>query len=335
MGMGRPLAAVSLPWILASFCSALLGAEPQAPRAQTELDDAVQWLWQNPPNGKNRDERRKRQAVIQSACDQVSPDAFNRRHKDPDAASLPANEFLRKAASRAVADVRAAKVMRGAAIWFVYNMGYIVKTPDACFAFDLVIDDPSIARDLDFLLISHKHADHSSAGVLNAMRKAGKPVLTNFFDGGTLVTHAREFRFGAARVKVDIGQHYRDREFPVLMYQVDCGKAGNDVVLYHSGDGARVECIQPDKPVDVFIPHISVGLPVVEAAQKIQARMTLVSHVLEMAHSPTPPNAWRWSFDYSYGQVKALPEDRTAVLVWGERWLTPRTVLDKVGMEGR
>ena len=46
-------------------------------------------------------------------------------------------------------------------LWHVYNMGYVVKTPQSLFAIDLVhrrADE--FAPLLDFALVTHNHADH-------------------------------------------------------------------------------------------------------------------------------------------------------------------------------
>ena len=47
------------------------------------------------------------------------------------------------------------------AIWYVYNMGVIVKTRKSLFSIDLCHRlAPMIADELDFAIISHNHLDH-------------------------------------------------------------------------------------------------------------------------------------------------------------------------------
>ena len=51
------------------------------------------------------------------------------------------------------------------ALFMVYNTGYVIKTADSCFGID--IDHRravKLAEVLDFLLITHKHADHYNYG---------------------------------------------------------------------------------------------------------------------------------------------------------------------------
>lgn len=81
------------------------------------------------------------------------------------------------------------------------------------------------------------------------------------------------------------------------------------------------------RPVHIFIFHVSVGLPVEKAIRTVNAKMALVSHVLEMGHSPKPPQAWRWSYDFAFNAFKNIPQSQATVLTWGERWLTPGTQL--------
>ena len=93
----------------------------------------------------------------------------------------------------------------------------------------------------------------------------------------------------------------------MLMYQVDCGPASGDFTLYHSGDGCNLAKMMPDRPVDLFILHIAVGMTPADAITHIQPRLTLASHMLELGHSTKPPHPWRWSFDYAYGTIDYLP----------------------------
>ncbi len=313
---------------------------PSTSLSRTDVDQSREWLWRNPPDGGNRDERRERMAVIQAACDALEPQTYidyvTALDEDRDDAALveqqqPALYYLRTAIDEALEDIRRTEVERGAALWLIYNMGYVVKTPDACFAIDISMPKAErLADDLDFLLITHRHRDHQSPRLVDAMIEAGKPVITNWHPGSRLVTEPTELRFGEVRVKVDIGDHHHeqpDRRNDMLMYQVDCGEAAGNCTIYHSGAGNIYEKMVPDRQPDVFIVHVQVGMSVEQAAAHMAPRMTLVSHVMELAHSPKPPNAWRWSYEYAFSRIRNTPVDQATVLTWGERWLTPSTKL--------
>ena len=85
--------------------------------------------------------------------------------------------------------------------------------------------------------------------------------------------------------------------------------------------------MKPDKPVDLYIVHVQVGMSVEGAIKHLKPKFTLVSHVLELGHSPKPPQAWRWTLAYGFNVVKNTPADQADVLTWGECWLSPGTIL--------
>lgn len=309
--------------------------EPSRPR----LEEVRQWLWKNPPDGKNRGERRKRMAVIQAACDKLEPADYQSYTmswgKDDAALALekehPALYYLQKATAHALDDISNTKVKQGLAIWHIYNMGYVFKTADACFGIDIHMrESERLADILDFLLITHEHSDHSSGALIDSMIAAQKPVITRWRDGTTIIDKPSDFKFGNCRVKVDIGDHHYkqlDQRNNMLMFQVDCGKSANNYTIYHSGDGSNFRKMTPDQKVDIFIVHVEVGMSVKDAIGHIKPRMTLVSHVLELRHRPKPPNAWRWSFNSAFDRIRNIPENEATVLTWGERWLAPETIL--------
>jgi outer membrane protein assembly factor BamB len=317
-----------------------------------ELDEARSWLGANPPDGNNATERRRRMAAIQSAADALEPATFQKYLKaiDGDAAAADAMDaagvlhYLRKSTEAAIADIRRTRVRKGVAMWHVYNMGYVFRTPDACFGIDLHGRGvEALAKDLDFALNTHGHGDHVSRPLMAAMLTAGKPVVTSWLKGSRLVPIAAppaegekkavpatmpstEMKFGTVRVKVDIGDHHKykpETRNDMLMFQVDCGPAAGDCTIYHSGDCDNPAKMRPDGAVTVFIPHVQPGMAVEDAIRQVRPRMTLVSHVLELMHSPKPPQPWRFSFDYAFGTIKNTPEDKATVLTWGERWLAP------------
>ena len=336
-----PVLAAVLSAVVAG--GALAAEGPQAPGScpsTNELDNARAWLWTHTDGASNRVERQQRLAVIQAACDQLAPETFwgyvkswttNAAYADKLERS-GALYYLSTAQDAAIRDIQRTRVAKGVAVWHLYNMGYVFKTPDACFGVDLHLRRAAeLAPTLDFLLCSHEHGDHRTPALIQAMVAAGKPVLSRGEPGTTVVTNAGEYRFGSVRVKVDIGDHHREQSTQcnnMLMYQIDCGPAANDCVIYHSGDGNNYEKMKPDRKVDVFIFHVAVGMSVEGAIRHIQPRTALVSHVLELGHSPKPPNAWRWSYPYAFGTISSFAPDEALVLTWGERWLTPGTVLE-------
>jgi L-ascorbate metabolism protein UlaG (beta-lactamase superfamily) len=284
-------------------------------------------------------------AVIQVAADELSPQQYRSYREawradatlaDQMEREHPGLNYLSGAIGAAIKDIRATQVRKGLVVWHLYNMGYVFKTPQGCFGIDLSFRGAEqLAESLDFVLVTHEHQDHRHDALLEAMTSRGKPVVSSFYKKGRVIPIGSdaptpvELRLGSFRVKVDKGDHHHDISPPklndMLMYQVDCG----DCTIYHSGDGSNLKKMKPDRPVGLFIPHVSVGLPIQRAIEQLDPRMTFVSHVLELAHSPAPPHAWRWSFDYAFGTIKDVPEAKATVLTWGERWEWPGTVTDR------
>ncbi|HEO71963.1 MAG TPA: hypothetical protein ENN80_11925 [Candidatus Hydrogenedentes bacterium] len=299
--------------------------------SNAELDAAREWLWENPPNGSNRAERLERMAVIQAAADELDKHdgrlyllGLGKGSKDLD--RYGALYYLRRATDHAIADLRRTEVKHGLVGWHLYNMGYVFKTPEACFGVDVCLRDAtSLVGDLDFLLVTHEHLDHHAGGLVKAMGEAGKPVITRFSRHGMVVEEPCVLTLGPIRVRIDIGDHSPSKGGvnDMLMFEIACGEAAGGCVIYHSGDGANYGKMTPEKPVDIFIPHVSCGgMDVAQAIRHMNPAITFVSHVMELTHDR---RGARWRYDFAYEQVKGVPEERAVVLTWGERWLLPGT----------
>lgn len=330
------LVVVSVVWALA-WGAVAEGADAEL-RAQ--LAQARSWLAQNPPDGTNAPARRVRMAVLQAAGDRLSDLDYrdyarswetNTPLADLLEARHPVLGYLRGTTVGVMDEIRRTRVREGLAVWFVYNMGYVFKTPRACFGIDL--DGRGVERlapDLDFLLNTHEHGDHVHEPLFRAMLALNKPVVTRWYPGSLLVSQGTNLVFGEVGVRVDLGDHHREQPRQrdnMLMFEVDCGPSANHAGIYHSGDGNNLEKMRPMRPVDVLILHVSVGMSVPEAVRHVKPRTTFVSHVMELGHSPLPPHAWRWAYDYAFDVIRDLPEREATVLTWGERWLAPGTAL--------
>jgi len=237
---------------------------------------------------------------------------------------------LRKCVRQAMAEIAATPVTQGVAVWHLYNMGYVFKTAHCCFGIDLHCRDAALfAPYLDFLLVTHLHHDHVSGPLLDAMIGANKLVITRGYTGSVVVKEACEFNLRSARIKVDIGDHHRHLPListnNMLMFQIDCEDEAGKYTVYHSGDGNGITKMAPDRAVDIFVAHVQLPMPLQKAVEHINPRMTLVSHVMELSHSEGFPAPMRWSYDYAFDKMKNIPQEKAAVLTWGERWLLEGT----------
>lgn len=292
---------------------------------KNELDANFKWFRQNPPNksGSNFLTRWQKTAVLDKYGWQLSNTAWGTYRsywiKDPAQAaqmedSIPILYYLHKATSTSVAEIRSTHVKRGAVIWKLYNMGYIVKTRDACFGID--INQPGsekLVDVLDFVIASHIHSDHNNIALLDAMVAAGKPVYSPFYSKGTLISSTREFNFGEVNVRFTMNVQ---ADVPVIVSQIDCGKSAHHYTIYHIGDSRSVPDFNPDRHVNLFILHIENAMNVFDAVACVKPDVTVYDHVMELGHSISQ---WRWSYQYTYNKIKSLPPARSYVLTWGER----------------
>ncbi|MBQ5396544.1 MAG: hypothetical protein IIU59_06660, partial [Alistipes sp.] len=73
--------------------------------------------------------------------------------------------------------------------------------------------------------------------------------------------------------------------------------------------------------VNVFVPHLAVGLNMAEAVKKINPQTVLMSHILELGHAITK---WRWSYQYGVNECKKLNRENVYLPVWGEKIVLKR-----------
>ena len=84
---------------------------------------------------------------------------------------------------RAVEEIRSASVPEGGMrVWYIYNMGVVIKTVDATVGIDIAgtYVAPSIADVgglLDVLIVTHPHGDHLDAKVAAAAANAGAKIV--------------------------------------------------------------------------------------------------------------------------------------------------------------
>ena len=238
--------------------------------------------------------------------------------------------FYRKAADKVLKEVRNTRVKQGHVVmWSLYNMGYIVKTPSQTFAIDLRhMHADEFAKHLDFVMITHKHADHGAMREYKALAAAGVPVYAGYMPQSmpeglvwNFVEDGGEFKVGNVSVKGKrIDHSYKGEGLKlVTAYEVDCGEDAGNAVILHSGDGRNYEQLAPEKSVDFFIFHVSVGLNIQKAIDKIDPEYAVFSHVWEMGHEVLK---WRWTIDDATTRMDAIEgRDPSSLLCpcWGEK----------------
>ena len=234
--------------------------------------------------------------------------------------------FLRQSFDKVYSEVRTTKVKEGTvAVWLLYNMGYVVKTPSSVFGIDIHTKFVDKAADmLDFVMITHRHGDHYNIPFLRAMTAKGKAVYAAFELEGvdvTKVEHKAVYEVGEVKFRTTIGDHNKKLRNFVTAYEINCGANTTNTIIYHTGDSNNYTQLTPEQPVDIFILHMAVGLNIQKAIDNIQPLHVFLAHNQELGHKV---NKWRWTFHDALKLKDRLRHDHLWIQCWGERVIYSR-----------
>ena len=233
-------------------------------------------------------------------------------------------QFYRLALDKLLREIPATKVNDDEiAVWQLYNMGYVVKTSSQCFGVDIHHKHATeLAPMLDFLLITHNHSDHQWKPLTKEMECQGKAVYSNFLNNDYRLSGGEQIKIGNIEIENWLGDHNAATPKFVTSYQVTyLSHEGKPTTLLFTGDSYNHEQINPSRQIDVFIPHLAVGLKMDKALAKLNPRMVLMSHILELAHHI---NKWRWSYAYGINECEKLNREGVYLPVWGEKIIIKR-----------
>ena len=177
-------------------------------------------------------------------------------------------QFYNMALEKLLQEIPATKVKKGQVVmWQLYNMGYVVKTDKQCFGIDLYHKHAEkLAPMIDFMLITHNHGDHYSKALVEKLERDGKAVYSNFRDNGHKVKTGDDFTVGNISIKVTTVDHNATLKNFVNTYEVNCYDAkGKDYVIFFTGDAHNYEQLNPTGKVNLFVPHLAVGLNMAKA----------------------------------------------------------------------
>lgn len=211
------------------------------------------------------------------------------------------------------------------AIWYVYNMGVVVKTKTCAFAIDLCHRKAvEMVPHLDFALVSHNHLDHYLPAFLKAMRKAKKRCYTNFdLFWHSYVAEDKTLEMNGVKVHVTRTDHNQFLPNAVNCHEIECG-GEKPFVIFHSGDSHRPDQLRTkNKSVDVFFGHCAIGFSFPEAVKTtMPAKLLLTVHHQELGHLG---GRWRCvGFHEEPAKIRREfaemgMSDRIAMPVWGDR----------------
>ena len=298
--------------------------------AQT-IEEITDVFWNQSSCRELTQERRTAMTKMQSHADTFTHTQFNEylsaplgSEKERIIGQTELMKFYNMALDKLLAEIPVTKVKKGeVAVWQLYNMGYVVKTKTQCFGVDLYHKYAErLVPMIDFLLITHKHGDHYDKDLVAEMERLGKAVYSNFLDNGHLVTTGDSFNIGNISIKVTTVDHNATLKNFVNTYEVNCyASKKKDYVMFFSGDAHNYTQLNPTGKVDVFVPHLAVGLNMAEAVKKINPTEVLMSQILELGHAITK---WRWSYEYGINECEKLQRPGVYLPVWGEKIVLKR-----------
>lgn len=292
------------------------------------LNDAIRSLWdRDDPTLASLAQSRDAMLAIESAAwDVTAPDwrAYNAVWHDPEKRrpyeeQCPGLAVLSTACERVVRDVRQTCPSRGMLAWHSYNMGFVIRTPSACVAIDLLCaESPALSDMIDALLLTHAHVDHVDPALVDAMLARGKPVISLFEKRGTIVDGpcTRSIAPGIT-AHFGIGDHHYTRpeaRNDMLLCLLD---AGDDGSFYHTGDNSNACKLIDNFHPDAMAFHVQVGLDTRAALERVRPRVAFGAHVLELGH---PPHEYRWRYQTAIDELACAAPERAIVPIWGQRY---------------
>ena len=262
---------------------------------------------------------------MQTLVDRTSHTEFCYFDEDPKLKTAnPLLKFYDRTVDHIKKDISETQVVPGtAAIWYLYNMGFIIKTPTVCFGVDIHHRRAAeLAEVLDFLAITHNHTDHYSMPLMREMNRLKKPVISNFFDN-PYYTKAAEYTHRISGVTIHCGEadhNSRLKKFTMPLEFI-CPTGNTNFVLFTSGDcRSEIFLHKKSKQINLYAVHPFCGMKAINAAQKLAPQTTFLVHLQEMSH---PVNKWRWTIAQGRGEQKIFNQKNldSYLPVWGEKFI--------------
>jgi len=322
-----------LPVVFFAGCS---GSDDPAPTppipSENEAKTVMERLWSTSSLSYNT-KREKAFDAIQGYADLCSSTYFSNYLKSLDAAAENMEKYdpvlacYRMSFDKVLEEVGSTRVESGTTvIWMLYNMGYIVKTPDGCFAVDICHRyAKQLEPYLDFLCVTHNHSDHYDTDLINRMFEKNKPVVSNYLKKGEgypyTIPTTSTLTIGSFTLTTNLTNHNEAtlQNF-VTTFQIDCGSNGGNLVLMHVGDSnykaSQYNIVQP---VDIFIaryaPNALTENNVIGSV--VTPRYVFLSHILELSHAGVDES--RWPVGMGLERASKINCENTILPFWGEK----------------
>jgi glyoxylase-like metal-dependent hydrolase (beta-lactamase superfamily II) len=264
----------------------------------------------------------------------------------------PVQDYFHNRIGEVIDELEMAKTEKGARIWKVYDMGFIVRTASVTLAFDLVSGITSgsekfamtenekerFAKQCDALFITHRHEDHADKGIAEKFLQLGKPVFApgqvwkndSIFERLTHLERNPDrkqiIELGNKKLEVVVFPGHQMKSTENNVYLV---KTPEGISFAHLGDQINegdfmidfdwIDNVSKKYKVDVLMPA-AWTTDILRIVKGFNPKLVLPGHELELGHTVWDRLPF-WGDDeflgLNYRELKksAFP---VVVLTWGE-----------------
>lgn len=215
------------------------------------------------------------------------------------------------------------EVSEGIRIWMMYNHGFIVKTPENVFAFDLV-DGYSVwqtsrsyqlpnqlVNEIEVMFVSHEHNDHEDRTIINKIKNNGGYVI-NTDDVDSIVINGLQ-------IKLHYGKHsVLNRIFEVT--------TANGYKIVHTGDNQTSRALPDISDIDLLLLNAWVnesGLSTAVEGNRsciniLEPSVMIPGHIQELSHELSYDSRSRIPYEWSFLVDDVPIPSIIQVMAWGE-----------------
>ena len=267
----------------------------------------------------------------------------------------PVQDYFHQRIGKIATELETEKITKGARVWKIYDMGFIVRTASVTLAFDLVTGITSGSEDFamnagevnrlvkqcDALFITHRHEDHADRTIAEKFLEFGKPVFapeqvwTNdlVFDKITHLErnvemkHIVELENKKLEVVVFPGHQMKSTENNVYLVKTPEG-----ITMAHLGDQINegdfmidfewIDKVAEDYKVDFMMPAACTS-DIFRIVKGFNPKLVIPGHEIELGHTVWDRLPF-WGDDNYLGLNYFELKKSTfplVVLTWGESFL--------------